>query len=91
LTRLREYFKLFLTASFSSRWDFLMSHIWLPVVVQLSLTFGIAGLFWPEKFLRVFEVLMFPWSADHRLVRAHSVASLLLSVGLFAFLLTGIR
>ena len=68
-----------------------MSYIRLPVVVQLSLTFGIAGLLWPEKFLPVFEVLMFPWAANHRLVRAHSVASLLLSVGLFAFLLTGMR
>ena len=68
-----------------------MNHLWLPVVVQLSLTFGVAGLFWPEKFLPVFEVLMFPWSASHRVVRAHSVAALALSIGLFAFLLTGVR
>jgi hypothetical protein len=93
LTRLREYFKLFLNGIrlFSSRWDFWMNHIWLPVVVQLSLTFGIAGLFWPEKFLRVFEVLMFPWAASHRLVRAHSVAALLLSAVLFVGLVAGIR
>jgi hypothetical protein len=68
-----------------------MTHILLSVLVQLSLTFGVAGLFWPEKFLPVFEVLMFPWAASHRLVRAHGVAALLLSAGLFAFLLTGIR
>ena len=66
-------------------------NIWLPVVVQLSLTFGIAGLFWPEKLLPVFEVLMFPWAASQGLVRAHSVAALVLSAGLFAFLITGIR
>jgi hypothetical protein len=68
-----------------------MNHIWLPVVVQLSLTFGIAGLFWPEKFLPVFEVLMFPWAASHRTVRAHSVAALILSVMLFASLLVRVR
>ncbi len=68
-----------------------MTHILLPVLVQLSLTFGIAGLFWPEKFLPVFEVLMFPWAASQRLVRAHGVAALILSVGLFAFLITGIQ
>lgn len=68
-----------------------MNHILVPVAVQLSLTFGIAGLFWPEKFLPVFEVLMFPWPASYRLVRAHGVAALILSAGLFAFLLTGMR
>jgi len=68
-----------------------MTYLWLPLAVQISLTFGIAGLFWPEKFLPVFEVLMFPWAASHRLIRAHSIAALVLSVGLFAFLLTGTR
>jgi len=68
-----------------------MNHLWLPVVVQLSLTFGIAGLFWPEKFLPIFEVLMFPWAASHRVVRAHSVAALILSMFLFASLLVRMR
>jgi hypothetical protein len=69
-----------------------MSHILLPVVVQLTLTFGIAGLFWPEKFLPVFEVLMYPfWAASLRVVRAHSVAALVLSAILFAALLGNIR
>jgi len=68
-----------------------MNHLWLPVVVQLSLTFGIAGLFWPEKFLPIFEVLMFPWAASHRVVRAHSVAALILSMFLFAYLLLRMR
>jgi len=68
-----------------------MNYLLISITVQLSLTFGIAGLFWPEKFLPMFEVLMFPWAASHRLVRAHSVAALVLSAGLFAFLLTGIR
>lgn len=82
---LADSFRLFLRVGFA------MTYILLPVAVQLSLTFGIAGLFWPEKFLPVFEVLMFPWAASHRLVRAHSVAALVLSAGLFAFLLTGVR
>jgi hypothetical protein len=73
------------------RVGFVMNHIWLPILVQFSLTFGIAGLFWPEKFLPIFELLMFPWAASHRLGRVHSVAALLLSAGLFAFLLTGMR
>ena len=69
-----------------------MDHLWLPLVVQLSLTFGIAGLFWPEKFLSLFEVLMYPfWAASLRVVRAHSVAALVLSAVLFALLLGNIR
>lgn len=68
-----------------------MNYLLISITVQLSLTFGIAGLFWPEKFLPVFEVLMFPWAASQRLVRVHSVAALVLSAGLFTFLLAGIR
>jgi hypothetical protein len=68
-----------------------MNHIWLPLVVQLSLTFGIAGLLWPEKFLPVFDVLMYPfWVASLRVVRVHSVAALVLSAVLFASLLGNI-
>jgi hypothetical protein len=69
-----------------------MDHLWLPLVVQLSLTFGIAGLFWPEKFLPLFEVLMYPfWAASLRVVRAHSVAALVLSAILLAALLGNLR
>ena len=69
-----------------------MDHILLALIVQLSLTFGVAGLFWPEKFLPLFDVLMYPfWAATLRIVRAHSVAALMLSTVLFASLLGNIR
>ena len=68
-----------------------MDYFLLPLAVQLCLMFGVAGLFWPEKFLPVFEVLLFPWAASLRIVRAHSTAALILSVILFVSLLTGIR
>lgn len=54
------------------------------LVVQLSLIFGVAGLLWPEKLVVVFDVLMFPWPATHKLVRANAWGALLLAVILFA-------
>jgi hypothetical protein len=68
-----------------------MTSFLLPAFVQLSLMFGIAGLLWPEKFLPIFEVLMFPWAASYRIVRAHGVAAIALSVVLFAGLVLGVR
>ena len=50
------------------------------LIVQVCLAFGMTGLFWPEKLLPVFEVLMFPWAASYRVVRAHSIASIALSL-----------
>ena len=55
----------------------------LSLVIQVSLAFGLAGLFWPEKFMPVFEVLMFPWPSSYRTVRCHSIAAIALSVLLF--------
>jgi len=55
--------------------------------VQLCLAFGVAGLFWPEKFMPVFEVLLFPWAASYRAVRANSLAAIGLSILLLARLL----
>jgi hypothetical protein len=54
------------------------------LVVQLSLVFGVAGLLWPEKLVAVFDVLMFPWPATYKLVRANAWGALLLAVVLFA-------
>jgi hypothetical protein len=54
------------------------------LVVQLSLIFGVAGLLWPEKLVAVFDVLMFPWPATYKLVRANAWGALLLAVVLFA-------
>jgi hypothetical protein len=58
----------------------------LYLAIQVSLAFGLAGLFWPEKFLSVFDVLMFPWPSSYRTVRGNSIAALALSVLLFLLL-----
>jgi hypothetical protein len=60
-----------------------MNHLVLSLVVQLSLAFGMAGLLWPERLIAVFDILMFPWPATHKFVRANAWAALLLSVLLF--------
>ena len=49
------------------------------MVVQLSLVFGVAGLLWPEKLVAVFDVLMFPWPATYKLVRANAWGALFLA------------
>jgi hypothetical protein len=68
-----------------------MDDLGLCLVVQLCLAFGVAGLFWPEKLMPLFEVLMFPWAASYRGIRANSIAAIGLSVLLFARLLSGVR
>ena len=60
-----------------------MNHLVLSLFVQLSLAFGVAGLLWPEKLVAVFDVLMFPWPATHRMVRVNAGGALLLSLLLF--------
>ncbi len=57
-----------------------MNHLGLCVVVQLCLAFGMAGLLWPEKFMPIFDILMFPWAATHRALRANSIGALGLSL-----------
>ncbi len=64
-----------------------MQHMAICVATQLFLIFGLAGLFWPEKFANVFEVLMFPWSSSLRVVRMNSFASLGVAVALALALL----
>jgi hypothetical protein len=68
-----------------------MINLELCVVVQLCLAFGMAGLFWPEKLMPLFEVLLFPWAASYGAVRANSLAAIALSVLLLARLLISIR
>ena len=60
----------------------------LSLIIQVSLAFGLAGLFWPEKLAPVFDVLMFPWPSSYRTVRGHSIAAIALSVLLFLVLST---
>ncbi|MGA3349124.1 MAG: hypothetical protein ABSC33_08870 [Candidatus Sulfotelmatobacter sp.] len=67
-----------------------MTTLELCVVVQLCLAFGVAGLLWPERLMPIFEVLMFPWAASYRGIRANSIAAIGLSVLLFARLFVGI-
>ena len=38
----------------------------LCIGVQLGLVFGLAALFWPDKFMPLFDILMFPWAASGR-------------------------
>ncbi|MGA2921126.1 MAG: hypothetical protein ABSE28_08470 [Candidatus Sulfotelmatobacter sp.] len=67
-----------------------MTDLVLCLLVQLCLAFGVGGLFWPEKLMPLFEVLMFPWIASYRGIRANSIVAIGLSVLLFARLLAGI-
>jgi hypothetical protein len=59
------------------------------VVANFSLIFGVAGLLWPENFLVLFDVLMFPWPASYRVVRVNSIAAILLFLLLAGRLLLG--
>jgi hypothetical protein len=68
-----------------------MNHLLLSLVVQFSLAFGVAGLLWPERLVSVFDVLMFPWPATYKLVRANALGALLLSMVLFFALLARVR
>ncbi|HXP41893.1 MAG TPA: hypothetical protein VN833_16675 [Candidatus Acidoferrales bacterium] len=68
-----------------------MTILGMCLVVQVCLAFGVAGLLWPEKLMPFFEVLMFPWAASYRGIRANSIAAIGLSVLLFARLLSGVR
>jgi hypothetical protein len=65
-----------------------MNDLGLCLIVQACLAFGMAGLFWPEKFVSLFEVLLFPWTASHRMIRANSLAALGLCLALLARLST---
>ena len=55
----------------------------LCFVVQLGLAFGLAGLFWPDKFMPLFEILVFPWAASSRAIRANGIAAIFRSKNLW--------
>lgn len=65
-----------------------MIDLGICLLAQLCLSFGMAGLFWPDKFMPFFEVLLFPWAASYRAVRANSLAAIGISILLLARLLT---
>jgi hypothetical protein len=76
----------------NSRVGFLtVNNLALCFVIQLGLAFGLVGLFRPDRFMPVFEILMFPWAASCRAIRANSIAAIGLSLLLLAALLTGNR
>jgi hypothetical protein len=68
-----------------------MNILGLCLGVQFCLAFGVAGLFWPEKIRPFFDVLMFPWAASYRWLRANSIAAIGLSILLLARLLAVMR
>jgi hypothetical protein len=68
-----------------------MNILELCLALQVCLAFGVAGLLWPEKIMPFFDVLMFPWAASYRSVRANSIAALGLSALLLARLLAIMR
>src|ERR1700732_1570004 len=60
-------------------------------VVQVGLAFGLAGLFWPDKFMPLFETLMFPWAASRSAIRGTGIDTIVWSLLLLVARLTGNR
>jgi len=63
----------------------------LCLIVQLCLAFGMAGLIWPDKLMPLFDVLMVPWAASYRVIRANSIAAIGLALLLLIRLHSGIH
>ena len=68
-----------------------MNTLALCSIVELGLALGLAGLFWPDKFMPLFEILMFPWAATSRAIRANGLAAIGLSMLLLIARLSGYR
>jgi hypothetical protein len=66
-----------------------VNHLGLCAGIQLGLAFGLAALFWPNKFMPLFEILMFPWAASSRAIRTNGIAAIGLSLLLLVIRLTG--
>lgn len=66
-----------------------MHNVVVFLIAQFCFLFGLAGLFWPDKFLGVFDVLMFPFPASYQTVRNHCVGAIVLSLLLGALLVAG--
>ncbi|MGH9513552.1 MAG: hypothetical protein ACRD2U_15590 [Terriglobales bacterium] len=60
-----------------------MNQLGIPLLTQISLAIGLAGLLWPERVMPVFDLLMFPWPSTYRMLRANSVGAIALSILLF--------
>ena len=68
-----------------------MKILGLCVIIQSCLLFGMGGLLWPDKLAPIFEVLIFPWPATCRAIRANSLAAIGMALLLFVTLLVGVR
>ena len=53
-----------------------MDNLVLGLLLQVFLALGVAGLLWPDKLMPLFAVLLFPWRASYRLIRAHGVVAI---------------
>jgi hypothetical protein len=69
----------------------IVNNLGLCFLVQLGLAFGLAGLLWSNKFMPLFETLMFPWAASSRAIRANGIAAIGFSLLLLVARLTGYR
>lgn len=47
------------------------------LIVQANLVFGLAGMIWPEKFMSLYGVLMFPWPPSRRAIRLNGIVAIL--------------
>jgi hypothetical protein len=61
------------------------------LIIQFCVGFGVAGLLWPDKLLPLFDLLMFPWAASYRSLRANSLAAIALSVLLLSKMVVAMR
>jgi len=68
-----------------------MNNLALCLVAQLCLAFGMTGLFWPDKLMPLFDLLMFPWAASYRALRRNSIAAIGLALLLLVRMIAGIR
>jgi hypothetical protein len=68
-----------------------MNSLGLCVGVQLGLAFGLGALFWPDKFMPLFQILLFPWTASSRAIRANGIAAIGLALLLVVLRLSGNR
>jgi hypothetical protein len=71
--------------------NLVVNNLALCFAIQLGLAFGLAGLLWPNKFMPLFETLMFPWAASCRAIRANGIAAIGFSLLLLVARLTGHR
>lgn len=53
-----------------------MENLLFLLIVQLNLVFGVAGLVWPDKFMPLYGILMFPWPATYRAIRIHGIVAI---------------